>query len=153
MTKHETICDTYKHKKNVSSFIDKIIKELLTRSLTHDNSKIESFEVDTFTKYTPKLANSTYGSVEYEQFLKEMKPALDHHYAENRHHPEHFKNGVQEMNLIDLIEMLCDWKAATLRHDNGNIFKSIEINQKRFKYSDELKRIFINTIDCLQEER
>ena len=153
MKKYKTFFYTYKHKWNVNLFINKIIDELMIRSLTHDDSKLESFEVDTFTEYTPKLANSTYGSYKYKQFLKEMKPALDHHYAENRHHPEHFKNGIQEMNLIDLIEMICDWKAATLRHDNGNIFKSIEINQKRFKYSDELKQIFINTMDCLQEER
>ena len=31
----------------------------------------------------------TYGSDEYKACLTEMKPALDHHYAANRHHPEH----------------------------------------------------------------
>jgi hypothetical protein len=50
------------------------------------------------------------------------------------------------MNLIDLIEMLCDWKAATLRHNTGDIYKSLDINQKRFGYSDELKHLFKNTI-------
>ena len=50
------------------------------------------------------------------------------------------------MNLLDIIEMLCDWKAATKRHNNGNIIKSIEQNQKRFRYSNELKQIFLNTI-------
>lgn len=54
------------------------------------------------------------------------------------------------MNLVDIIEMLCDWKAATLRHADGDIYKSIEINQKRFGYSDELKSIFINTIKCIE---
>ena len=51
------------------------------------------------------------------------------------------------MNLVDLIEMICDWTAATLRHDTGDIVKSIEINQKRFNYSDELKEIFLNTVE------
>jgi hypothetical protein len=37
-----------------------------------------------------------------------MAPALKHHYENNRHHPEHFKNNIDDMNLIDLIEMLCD---------------------------------------------
>ena len=53
------------------------------------------------------------------------------------------------MNLIDIIEMLCDWKAATMRHNDGNIYKSIDLNQKRFKYSNELKDIFINTAKYL----
>jgi hypothetical protein len=74
-----------------------------------------------------------------------MGIALDHHYKTNRHHPEHFENGIMGMTVIDLCEMLADWKAATLRHDNGDIFKSIDINQIRFGYSDELKQIFINT--------
>ena len=75
-----------------------------------------------------------------------MKIALDHHYAENRHHPEHFENGIQEMNIVDICEMIADWKAASLRHADGDIMKSIEINQKRFGYSDELKSILINTV-------
>ena len=53
------------------------------------------------------------------------------------------------MNLIDLIEMLCDWKAATLRHEDGDIIKSIEINSKRFDYGGLLKQIFLNTINDL----
>jgi len=78
-----------------------------------------------------------------------MQVALDHHYENNRHHPDHFKNGIQDMNLVDLIEMICDWKAATLRHNNGNIFKSIEISQERFKFSDEIKQILLNTAELL----
>jgi hypothetical protein len=54
--------------------------------------------------------------------------------------------GLNGMTLINLLEMLMDWKAATERHNDGDILKSIEINQKRFNYSDELKQIFINTI-------
>ena len=146
MTKYETMRETYKHKQIVNQFIGDVIKELIFRGVNHDNSKIGEFEVDIFTEYTPKLANSTFGSDEYKQFLKEMKPALDHHYSENKHHPEHFENGVLGMDLIDLLEMICDWKAATLRHNNGDIMKSVEINQERFGYSDELKQIFINTI-------
>ena len=146
MTKYETMCETYKHKQVVNQLIGDMIKELIFRGVNHDNSKIGEFEVDIFTEYTPKLANSTFGSDEYKQFLKEMKPALDHHYSENKHHPEHFENGVLGMDLIDLLEMICDWKAATLRHNNGDIMKSVEINQERFGYSDELKQICINTI-------
>lgn len=146
MNKFETMVETYRHKQNVSKFLYEIVNELLIRSAEHDNSKLESPEVEIFTEYTPKLAKSTYGSDEYNRFLKEMGKALNHHYGSNRHHPEFHIDGIIDMNLVDLIEMLCDWKAATLRHNDGDILKSIDINQKRFGYSDELKQIFINTV-------
>ena len=83
--------------------------------------------------------------------LAAMKPALDHHYAANSHHPEHYEKGILGMSLLDLIEMLCDWKAATHRHKDGDIRRSIEINQQRFGYSDSLKQIFLNTVSVLPE--
>lgn len=124
----------------------KILIETVSRALDHDKTKLESPELEIFDEFTSKLKDSEYGSEEYNEFLKQMKPALDHHYKNNRHHPEHFENGIKDMNLVDLIEMISDWKAATLRHETGDILKSIEINQKRFGFGDELKSILINTV-------
>mgnify|MGYP001576204131 CR=1 FL=1 len=76
---------------------------------------------------------------------KDLAPTLAHHYAYNRHHPEHFKHGIKDMNLIDILEMLCDWKSSSMRHNDGNILKSIEINQSRFDFSDELRTLLENT--------
>ena len=70
---------------------------------------------------------------------------LDHHYKHNPHHPEHHEAGVNGMTLIDLVEMFCDWLAAVERHADGDIFKSIEINTKRFNLSQQLVDILINT--------
>ena len=50
------------------------------------------------------------------------------------------------MSLIDLVEMLADWKAASLRHADGDIIKSLEINKKRFGISDQLAEMFENTV-------
>lgn len=138
--------ETCKHIITVARFLRIIRNMLHKRLLTHDESKLESPEVEIFAEYTPKLAHTTYGSDEYKQYLSEMQKALKHHYECNRHHPEHFEEGIRGMNLVDLVEMICDWKAATLRHNDGDIYKSIEINQKRFGYSDELKQILINTV-------
>jgi hypothetical protein len=98
-----------------------------------------------FDEYTPKLKRSTYGSDEYKGFLEAMGPALDHHYDVNRHHPEHFEQGIGGMNLIDLIEMMADWKAATERHEDGDLERSLRINQERFGISDQLVAILRNT--------
>ena len=69
------------------------------------------------------------------------------------YHPEHFSNGIQGMNLVDLIEMFCDWVSATERHDNGDIYKSININKERFNYSDDLVSIFKNTVELLDSKK
>lgn len=143
--------DTMMHKQRVTELISKIIIDLWSRANTHDNSKLADPELDLFVEYTPKLAKCTFGSDEYKRYLKELKPALDHHYANNRHHPEHFKNGISEMNLIDLLEMFADWKAASERHNDGNIRKSIQHNGERFDMSNQLIKIFENTIEVLDK--
>jgi len=120
------------------------------RAEEHDASKLRDPELPIFGEYTKKLADLTYGSGEYQACLKAMKPALDHHYAVNRHHPEHFENGVDGMSLVDLVEMFCDWQAATLRHKDGDLRKSIEINAGRFNLSPQLKSILLNTVGLLK---
>lgn len=49
------------------------------------------------------------------------------------------------MSLLDLIEMLVDWKAAGERHTTGAIDKSLLSNKSRFKYGVELDMILRNT--------
>jgi hypothetical protein len=144
--------DTRKHISKVWGLGEDVIKVLDFNLTNHDDSKLNSPEKETFDKMTPLLAGCTYGSEEYNGYLKEMEVALDHHYEFNSHHPEHWKHGVQGMSLMNILEMLIDWKAATLRHDDGDIMKSIDINQKRFHYSDELKQILINTVKEMEWE-
>ena len=144
--------DTFEHIVKVRNYISKVMYELSIRGLKHDHDKIDNpTEKALFDEYTPKLKECTYGSEEYKKFLAGLKEGLDIHYSNNRHHPEHFENGISGMNLIDLIEMICDWKAASERHNDGDVYKSIEINQTRFGYSDELKYILRNTIDFLKD--
>lgn len=143
---HDSRIDTYEHIQTVQFFLRKVIEALHYRSSVHDQSKLRSPEKEIFDEYSPKLKTSTYGSDEYKIFLEGMGEALKHHYKHNSHHPEYYELGIKGMSLLDLIEMLCDWKAATLRHADGDLLRSVEINQKRFGYSDELKAIFLNTI-------
>ncbi len=138
--------DTREHIATVRRFLGRMVDDLTRRQHEHDASKLVSPEVEAFDEFTPKLKGSTYGSEEYKDFLAAMGPALAHHYAHNSHHPEHFPDGIKGMSLLDVLEMLCDWKAATLRHADGDIRRSIEINQKRFGYSDELKALLLNTL-------
>ena len=137
--------ETVGHIRRVQALLDDAVANLLLRSREHDASKLTDPEAGVFAEFTAKLKGTTYGSDEYKEFLREMKPALDHHYQFNRHHPEHWSNGVGDMTLLDLLEMLCDWKAATERHADGSLERSFEINQKRFEYGPEIDRLLRRT--------
>lgn len=143
---------TMRHIETVRNYLGACIKELLARQEQHDQSKLEAPEVEAYDAITHQLRGLTYGSAEYRAVLKAQRPAIQHHYAHNRHHPEHHANGYRDMNLMDLLEMLMDWKSASLRHDDGSIYESLEINQKRFGYSDELKQILKNTVDWVHTQ-
>lgn len=144
MSQPESVA-TRLHIDRVRQLLLDVVVRFSQRAIAHDKSKLEPPEVELFDRYAPLLRDTTYGSDEYRQFLRDLRPALDHHYANNSHHPEHYPRGISGMSLLDLLEMICDWKAAGERHADGSIERSIEINQKRFRYSDELKGIFTNT--------
>lgn len=143
--------ETRKHQQKVQELLLQIIRELAMRAQNHDKSKLEDPEKSIFEIYTPKLKGTTYGSPEYNEYLKEMKPALDHHYANNSHHPEYYENGVNDMTLMDLLEMVADWYAAGKRHADGSIKRTIEINSKRFLLSNQLISILTNTLESMED--
>lgn len=134
------------HKKDVKEWLEVFSDDLLNRAEMHDNSKFKSPEWEIFLEYTPKLKEYEFNSEEYKAALKEMKVALDHHYANNRHHPEYFENGIHGMTLIDLIEMLTDWYSSSKRNKDGNLQKSItDFCKNRFGYGKEIESLLLNT--------
>jgi hypothetical protein len=139
--------DTYEHIAEVRARLLDVAKDLIDRAHRHDASKLVEPELSTFDEFTPKLRDSTYGSDEYKSFLAGMGEGLKHHYASNDHHPEHHPGGVRDMDLVQMIEMLADWKAATLRHADGDLGRSITQNAKRFDYGDEVTRLLWLTAD------
>ena len=145
MSNYDSRNDTLKHIELVQDYITLMFEEIAKRSCDHDASKLEDPEKSTFDEVTPLLKGMTYGSDEYKASLATMQNALDHHYAQNRHHPEHFEDGINGMTLVDLVEMFCDWCAATERHNDGDIGKSIAHNRQRFGYGEVMARIMSNT--------
>lgn len=134
------------HILNVAILLEQICEAMKVRAAKHDASKLESPEREMYDEFTPRLRALTYGSSKYKQSLKEMGKALAHHYRSNVHHPEHYENGIEGMSLLDLLEMLADWTAAVQRHADGDLMESLKINKGRFGMSDQLARIFVNTV-------
>lgn len=137
--------ETKKHIATVRGLMGDIIIEIAKNAFKHDASKLEEPEKSMFDEFTPKLRNTTYGSDEYKRYLEQMGAALKHHYENNPHHPEHHKNGIDDMDLMDIVEMLCDWVAASRRHADGSVRDSLAKNKTRFGVSPQLYRILNNT--------
>lgn len=144
---YDSTADTNKHRARVSELLDVALRNIRERADGHDASKLLPPEKEAFDIATPKLKTLVYGTPEYAQSLADLKPALDHHYAVNRHHPEH--NGIpatlKGMTLFDLLEMLCDWKAASERTAGGSIEQSFAVSAKRFSISPEMLAVLQNT--------
>lgn len=136
--------ETTKHKIWVTFYLLKACVALLRRATAHDISKYSKFEAPYFEVALPKLRSLEYGSDEYGATINSLGPALSHHYKKNTHHPEHWNGNIVAMSPCDLIEMLCDWKAAGKRHKDGNMVQSLKVNRGRFKaqhwFHDALER-------------
>lgn len=159
MTEYDSRPDTEAHIARVQDLLAEITASLRARARLlieaadtldargplHDLSKLEEPEKSAFDRATQQLHDLTYGTAEYKASLQELSAALTHHYGENRHHPEHYPNGINDMTLDDVQEMMTDWKASTERHADGNLRTSIDKNQARFGISDQLTRILHNT--------
>lgn len=150
---YDSTMDTYNHIQSVQNKLSRVMLELGRRANAHDQSKLGSPEKELFDEMTPILKTLTYGSEEYKASLAKLKPALDHHYKVNSHHPEHYEDGIEGMDLLDIVEMFCDWLAATERVKDGDIRKSIEYNHLRFNMSGQLVKIFKNTIKYFEKEQ
>ena len=143
---YDSTAETLKHIKRVNELLLFAAKELMDRAVRHDASKLLSPEKECFDIITPRLKSSTYGSPEYNATMAEFQPAINHHHKTNSHHPEFYKNGINGFDLFDLMELFFDWKAASERHADGDILRSIQINKERFGYSDQIADIMKNTV-------
>lgn len=141
--------DLVDHKRRVAGHLQFVASELFRRAATHDNSKFSPEEYEAYEAAFPTLQKYAYGSDEFKAALQTIQTAIQHHLKTNDHHPEYFENGINDMNLIQFIEMVCDWKAASERSQT-DIYKGLEINKGRFGIDDQLFRIITNTVRYLE---
>lgn len=141
--------------KTISDAALDFCNDIMDRAYRHDESKLHEPEKERFDYVGTHqhLSKHTYGSDEYKKSLEYLGPALDHHYQENDHHPQHFPNGISGMNLMQLVEMWLDWLAACKRNKNGNIYQSLEVNKDRFKISDQLYNVLLNQADVVESDK
>lgn len=138
--------DVHAHKQLVGQSLRDIALDLVVRSNMHDQSKFDPEEREVYERVTPEFAGVTYGTPEYEAVKAKLGPALDHHYRYNDHHPEHFENGIAQMDLAQLTEMVADWYAAMRRDPNAHLIESMEKLRDKYKVEPQLYNVILNTV-------
>lgn len=146
MSAYDSTADTLDHIDRVQHCLAEVSLNLRERAHTHDQSKLTDPEKPLLDRLGTQTNLPPYGSQAERARFDALAEFRKYHYAGNDHHPEHTERGMSGMNLLSLIEMLCDWRAAGARHVGGDIWQSLEFNRKRFGISDELFAILKNTV-------
>ena len=122
----------FQHKVNIFKAFEKSLgsehykkncDELLIRIINHDLSKLDSEEFEAYRNYFYPEENE-------EKNKENFSKAWKHHYLNNSHHPEYYKE--KEMKKIDILEMILDWESM------GYSFND---TAKEFYYSKKKKEL------------
>ena len=133
------------HKQSVKVGIQRIIDELADRAEKHDDDKFETEVFDSFYNALDKFINTKFGERNWELAMDEIGDSLFKHYSASPHHAQHYENGINGTNLLDLIEMMVDWKSASNSYGDSSFEESLRVQKKRFGIDDQLYGILTNT--------
>ena len=133
-------------------------EELSSRASDHDKSKFFEPELTPYIWLTWEnhcLLNNI--PLELDETIKySIAHAISHHITKNRHHPEFYSNP-DNMTKVDLIEMVCDWKAISQEMgEKSPIYYANRVLGKKFHFSpekcEEIKKIIIELDEMCDEE-
>lgn len=141
---------TYKHIARVRELLGKFATEIIRRGDVHDASKFLPVEMEPLERMQAVVdaeGPAPFGSAEYKRRTDMLGPMIEHHRANNSHHPEFYPNGIDGMDLFDLVEMFFDWKAASERGEEPAM--NLSFACEKYRVSPQLTSIFGNTADRL----
>lgn len=138
------------HTRLVVLILEKLAHKLIERGASHDLSKLFPDEFDEFVTVNRVAREFKYGSEEYRQTIEET-PAIHLHFSRNPHHPEHHADGIDGMSLLDIVEMVADWKAAAMMYGHTPLRESVEIAKERFGMSEKQAWLVDMIVDVLEE--
>jgi hypothetical protein len=145
MTGYDSRAETLAHIHAVRDNLDVFVAELLARGRVHDASRLGPEEKPVCDRVFPLLEGVAYGSAEWDAVVEQARPALEHHYRCNSHHPEYYGvEGIAGMDLFDVVEMLCDWMAAAKRNPADGV--KLTHNVRLFGIDRQLASILANTL-------
>jgi len=137
------------HNRFVASLLVDLANALEKRAIMHDASKFTMDEFAGFVEINRIAREHEYGSPEYMASIKETN-AVALHYSRNPHHPEHYPNGVDDMGLLDIIEMVADWKAASETYGQTSLGNALEVHIERFGLEEKHLYLIGLVIEALE---
>lgn len=141
----KTVTDVVKHRENVKNRLMFLADELYKRAEHHDDSKLAYPEIEWLIEMD-KEPRYDYGTPEYFDKMKRWQKFFDHHYKNNRHHPDHFTNGIDDMNLVDLCEYVIDIISYFNELHVHDALETINKQSGRFGFDEQLEQILKNTL-------
>ena len=149
-TKLEVLADTIRHVSEVAENLAEMRHDLEKRGIAHDRSKFEAVEFDAFVETRPAFKKANFGTPEYQKCTEATEEAVNHHYANNRHHTDYHSGGFADMNLLDILEMLADWRAASRRSPDLSFEESLPRAFERYKIPGNMQKHIVNTLKYLR---
>lgn len=126
-----------RHITEVRRAILRVRHDLESRAEAHDLSKWSPEEFPGFTRINATARQHPYGSEEYKASIRAEKPTVKRHQEGNSHHPEAHEPFLYEMGWLDLIEMVCDWWAASQTYGTTPWPEVLQRQRERWKWSPE----------------
>lgn len=151
-TKAELV--TRRHIARVSELLGEFAIEMIRRSSAHDKSKFDPIELEPLARMQAVIDTegpAQFGTDEYKRRTDMLGPMITNHRHNNSHHPEFYEfeyggdclNGINGMNLFDLVEMFFDWKAASERGED--VCMRLGAACDKYKIDGPLREILYNT--------
>jgi len=141
-----TLCEVLQHQSRVRANIAEMRAKLELRGIRHDMSKLDAEEFDVFASTHEQFKTVNYNTPEYAECVRLAKPAVDAHYAKNSHHTAHYANGFADMSLFDIMEMLADWLAASVRSPDLTFVESLPAAFDRYDIPINMRIVILNTL-------
>lgn len=132
-----------------------IFDELTLRANNHDRSKFSEPELTPYIwltwSYHCKKNNIPFKfPIGMDQKIRDAK---FHHVANNRHHPE-WHLDLNDMTTVDLIEMVCDWKAAGQEFGEKSLVDFAErALGKRFLFNENKIKLIWELVHKIEDEK
>lgn len=141
----KTLDSILNHKKSVKKRLEWLSKRLEERANNHDDSKLRVPEFRWLVQMD-KEPFTQYGTQEYFQKMDKWEKFFRHHYENNRHHPDHFREGILGFNLVDLCEFTADIISYVDTLHVGKAIEIVENQAKRFNLDFQITQLIKNTI-------